>query len=140
MQWEDYVQHYYAVKYQIKRVRNQIQELNCLGGLPKRSTTSCGACHSNGSVVECNVVRMDELQSKLVELETQLIMLRHRLESLVDKLTNLHIREIVELRVMYGKSWKVIASESDYSVDYVRKLYACGVAGIDKFLEEEKDE
>ena len=138
MQWADYVQHYYAVKYQIKRVQNQIQELNCLGGLPKKSTTSCGACHNNGSIVECNVVKMDGLQSKLVALETQLTIMRHRLEYLVDKLTNLRIREIVELRVIYGKSWKVIASESDYSVDYTRKLYAYGVADINKILEEEK--
>ena len=143
MTFENLVNDYRRIKFEIKRLFNRETELRTLCNLPRNGNLE-GASKgkNNTSLVEKYVLRIIQLEEEQALLNQKLISKRKEIIELIDKaVINVSAQEIIELKTFNPKfKWVKIACEVFLSEGYCRQLYYEGIREINKKLGEKTNE
>ena len=138
MRFEDYVEEYRTLKFQIRRTWIKEQEIRELEGFSPSSGEG-GMPHSkqNTSTVEKMTVKLNEILSERKSLEQKLMVVREQISRLIDRLDNYSAQEVIETKVFVPNcGWKYISKKVFLGEKRVAQLYKEGVAEINSYLRE----
>ncbi len=135
MDFNTTLKNYYKTKSDIRSCILKQQELRELGGFPKTGAND-GMPKSNnhGSYIEHFLERLEELETKQIELEQILFGIQLDLERFLAVIkttpsleSNFAIKQVCEYRIFLGYGWKTISHKIDKSYSYTRSLYDLGI-------------
>lgn len=138
MKFEDYVEQYKNLKFQIRRTLIKEQELRDLQGYaPSSSESGMPSAKQNTSTVEKVAVKLTEILNERKSLEKKLLSVREQVSRLIDLVTNYAAQEVIETKVFIPNcGWKYISKKVFLGEKRVAQLYKEGVAEINSWLRE----
>lgn len=127
---------YNSIKSRYKSLLLEQEELRELGALPKvGDNLGVPVQRNNSSVVESYVIRVDEIERKLAELNNKMLTIRNYMSMFIDSIADEQIRQVVELCVFRNTrspEWRKIARTACYSETHARRLYKKGLELLDE--------
>ena len=139
MTFNNLVNDYRRIKFEIKRIFNREMELRTLCNLPRNGNLEgMPRAKNNTSLVEKFVLKIIQLEEEQELLNQKLISKRTEIIELIDKtVSNISAQEIIELKTFNPKiNWIKVAQEMFLSEGYCRQLYYEGIREINKRLGE----
>lgn len=134
MKFEEIVSIYNKKKGKCKSYLLELQELKELGSLPHTGESDgMPTSKNNGSSVENYVMRIDEIERKLKQLDIDLITVRGYIMNFIDHIDDYYIKRIVELYTFRNSrypDWYKIARDVGYSEKHAKRLYEDGINRI----------
>lgn len=122
---------YNGTKSRYKSLLLELEELRELGALPKvDNNLGVTVQHNNSSVIESYVIRVDEIERKLTELNNKMLTIRNYMSMFIDSIANEQVRQVVELCVFrntHSPEWRKIARAVCYTETHARRLYKKGL-------------
>ena len=143
MTFENLVNDYKRIRFEIKRIFNKEMELRTLCNLPRNGNLEgLPKTKNNASLVEKFVLKIIQLEDEQALLNQKLIYKRKEIVELIDKIVNnFSTKEIIELKTFNPRiNWSKIAAELFLSEGYCRQLYYEGIREINKKLGEKTNE
>lgn len=135
MKFLEVLKHYQSVKYSIYSLQLRQNELRELGGFP-RTCENDGMPRSNYSddtPMVNFVAKLQELDDKQKELETELDCVHNDLLRFTALLTDENERQVVEIKIFANKktTWEDIAERLFYSKRSVQLFYKLGIEKLE---------
>ena len=133
MKFNELLSTYNSTKSRYKSLLLELQELKELGSLPRRGVEGMPSQRSNSSPVENYVIRIDEIERKLQEIDSKMLKIRNNLQIFIGSIEDESIRQVVEICVFRNTrtpDWKKIARCVCYSETHTRRLYNKGLEAI----------
>lgn len=136
--FDDLVREYNQIKFRIKRTVLREQELRALEGFPKSGgLDGMPRAKSNSSSVENTIVKLTGILNERARLESSLESLRNQILAVIDLVSDLKAREVIEIKTFFPNcGWKIVSQKTLLGERRVNQLYNNGIAEINQKLTE----
>ena len=131
MKFNELLAIYNSKKARYKSLLLELQELQELGTIPRRGESlGVPTQRSASSSVENYVIKVDEIERRLKEIDSQMLTIRDYIQLFIQYIENEQAREVVENCVFRNSrtpNWHKIARRVNYSETHTRRLYNEGI-------------
>lgn len=134
---KEYLEQAYRLDQRINSKLEQKEALRCLATKSTASLHKNPVSSSNDNYMEDTIIKIVDMEKEIDREIDRLVELKREITGVIDRVDNLNLQVLLELRYLCYKRWPEIAEQMYYTESNVYKMHEKALRKVEEILAEQ---